>query len=1139
GVLSLDDACRLVRARGGLMDALPSGGVMVAVEAAEDEVAPLLAGGVSLGAVNGPEAVVLSGVEEEVLAVVAGFEALGRRTRRLTVSHAFHSSLMEPVLAEFRTVAEGLTFHQPRIPVVAAGDVSSPGFWVDHIRDAVRFMDTVRGMEARGVTTFVELGPDRIVSGMAAGCAEGDDTAFVPLAGKDRDETAALVEALARIWVRGGTLDWPRLVADRPEARDLVLPTYPFQRRRYWTEPVYGNADGVGAPSGQDPAGHPLLAAVLTAPGGETVTLTGRLSLRDHPWLAEHTLAGTVTVPASAFVELAIRAGDEAGRPVVDELTLLAPLVLTDRDTVRVQVVAGPPDATGRRPLTVYGRAEHTEEWTRHAEGVLAPEGPATSGVDSGAWPPPGAEPVDVDALYGLLAEQGFGYGPLFAGVRAAWRHGDEVHAEVALPEETAVDGYGIHPALLDAALHTGELFAADNTPTMPFTWRGVSLTATGATTLRVRLTALPGGGYAVHAADPAGAPVLTADALRTRAVPADALGGTERHRDLYTVDWTPLPSPESRADSGTERWAVIGGLAVPGADPYPDLAALLATGTVPPVVVHAPARPAADTAPPDAVRATTAAVLALLTAWLADERCAAARLVLVTTGSPLVDGAVAGLVRAAQAEHPGRILLARAADGPDGPDGDQGWLRAAVASGEPETAHRDGLVYAPRLTAATGARKPVETGDTVLVTGGTGGLGAVVARHLVVRHGVTRLVLVSRRGDEAPGAVELKAELAGLGADVVIAAADVADRDAVARLLAEHPVDGIVHTAGVVADGLLATMTPDRLDTVLRPKADAAWHLHELAGELRMFVLFSSAAGTWDGAGQSNYAAANGFLDALAAHRRDLGLPASSLAWGLWEERAGMAGRLTDTDIERMARAGLRALPTDDALALLDTAVGLDHPVVLPLRLDPGAVARAGTPVPALLRALVRTPARRTAPAASAAPAAAEQSLTDRLGALPADDRGPLLLELVRTEVAAVLGHGGARDIEPGRGFNELGVDSLAALELRNGLAAKAGIRLPATLVFDYPNPAAIAAHLLDQLAVPDPGTTSAPLGAELAAIERTLTAGSPGDPTLDTLVARLRELTARWSDPGPEDDALSSATADELFDILDGELN
>nr|BAP34733.1 type I polyketide synthase [Streptomyces sp. ML694-90F3] len=1127
GALSLADACRLVRARGGLMDALPTGGVMVAVEAAEDEVAPLLGGGVSLAAVNGPEAVVLSGVEDEVLGLVAGFEALGRRTRRLKVSHAFHSVLMEPVLEEFRAVVEGLTFHEPTVPVVAAGEVSTPGFWVDHVRDAVRFMDTVRGMEARGVTTFVEVGPDGVLSGMAAGCVEGEDAAFVPLSRRERDETDTLLNALARIWVRGTAVDWPRIVADPPEARELVLPTYPFQRRRYWLERTDG-AEGVAA-SGQDPAGHPLLAAVLTAPDGDTVTLTGQLSVRDHSWLAEHTLTGTAVVPASAFVELAIRAGDEVGCAAVDELTLLAPLVLPERDTVRIQVVAGPPDATGRRPLAVYGRAEHTRDWVRHAEGVLAPDA-----IDAepavGAWPPPGGEPVDVDALYGLLAEQGFGYGPLFTGVRAAWRSEGTVHAEVELPEETAVDGYGIHPALLDAALHTGELLADDNTPTMPFAWRGVGLAATGATSLRVRLTALPEGGYAVHATDPAGAPVLTAAALRTRAVPADELGGGERHRDLYTVDWTPLPA--ARPDGA--RWAVVGDLAVPDADTHPDLAALLATGTVPAVVVHAPRPPAAAEAPPEAVRTATESLLALLKEWLADDRCAGARLVVVLTGSPLVDGALAGLVRAAQAEHPERIVLAHAAGG------DIGRLREAVASGEPEVALRDGRTLAPRLAVAEGAGKPPETGDTVLVTGGTGGLGAAVARHLVARHGVTRLVLASRRGEDAPGAVELTAELTGLGASVTVVAADIGDRDAVARLLADHPVDGVVHTAGVVDDGLLATMTAERLDTVLRPKADAAWHLHELAGELKMFVLFSSAAGTWDGAGQSNYAAANGFLDALAAHRRALGLPASSLAWGLWEERSGMAGRLADGDIERMARAGLRALPTGDALALLDTAAGLDHPVVLPLRLDPGAIARSGADVPALLRGLVRVPSRRTAPAATASASASAASalpLADQLAALPAADRGPFLLELVRTQVATVLGHGGPRDIAPERGFNELGVDSLAALELRNGLAARAGIRLPATLVFDYPTPAAIAAHLLDQLAVPS--TATAPLGAELAAIEAALDGASPGDEHLEEVVARLRELTARWSDARGAGDEIAAATADELFDILDGELN
>ncbi|WP_338399812.1 type I polyketide synthase [Streptomyces caatingaensis] len=360
----------------------------------------------------------------------------------------------------------------------------------------------------------------------------------------------------------------------------------------------------------------------------------------------------------------------------------------------------------------------------------------------------------------------------------------------------------------------------------------------------------------------------------------------------------------------------------------------------------------------------------------------------------------------------------------------------------------------------------PLDPEGTVLVTGATGTLGALVARHLVTEHGVRHLLLTSRRGAEAPGAAELRAELEALGAEVTLAACDAADREALAALLAAvpdgHPLTGVFHVAGVLDDGVVASLTPERVDTVLRPKADAAWNLHELTRHLDLsaFVLFSSAAGTFGNPGQANYAAANSFLDALARHRHALGLPATSLAWGLWADASGMTGALDTTDLQRMARSGAAALTADEGLALLDTALGHPEPLHVPMHLDPAALAAdAGTDgVPALLRGLVRTPARRTAEAATAAPGA---SLQQRLAALPAAERDAVLLDAVRTHVAAVLGHADADTMDADKSFKELGFDSLTAVELRNRLGTATGLRLPATLVFDYPTPAALAEHL------------------------------------------------------------------------------
>jgi polyketide synthase 12 len=357
----------------------------------------------------------------------------------------------------------------------------------------------------------------------------------------------------------------------------------------------------------------------------------------------------------------------------------------------------------------------------------------------------------------------------------------------------------------------------------------------------------------------------------------------------------------------------------------------------------------------------------------------------------------------------------------------------------------------------------------TILITGGTGGLGALFARHLVRTRGARRLLLVSRRGPAADGVPELVAELAGLGARAQVAACDVADRDQLAELIGslEHPLTAVVHAAGVLDDGLVDSLTPEQLDRVLRPKLDAALHLHELTAgtELSAFVLFSSVAALIGSPGQGNYAAANAFLDALAARRRGEGLRASSLAWGLWADATGMTGDLGEAELARLARMGVGALPTELGLELFDQAQQLDEALLAPVQLDLGALraqARAGM-LPALLRGLVRTPARRVETASG--------SLAERLAGVPQPDWEQVALEMVQAQVATVLGHAAADAVDPDRAFKELGFDSLAAVELRNRLTQATGLRLPTTLVFDHPTPAGVAQYLVP-LAMPDAAT-------------------------------------------------------------------
>ncbi|MFJ7215323.1 SDR family NAD(P)-dependent oxidoreductase [Amycolatopsis sp. NPDC098790] len=1342
GVLSLDDACTLVAARGRLMQELPAAGAMVAVRATEDEVRPLLTASADIAAVNGPTSIVVSGVEEDVLGIAAHFTSLGRETKRLRTSHAFHSPLMDPMLARFREVAHGLSYRDPKIGMVS--DVTDAEHWVRHVRDTVRFADDVGRLAAKGVTRFVEVGPDAVLSAMVGDCVV-DDVFVTATQRRTRPDVEALLTAVAEAHVHGFSPDWTTL---HPGAR-ADLPTYPFQRRRFW--PAGTGRAGDVATAGLAASPHPFLGATVELAGSAGVLGTGRLSLRTHPWLAGHAIGGAVLFPGTAFVDLAVDAGDRAGRPQVEELTLGTPLVLPGSGGVRLQVLTGAPDESGACSLTVHSRPEDAapdSPWTLHASGVLTAEAPAR-GEDLTAWPPPGAELLETDGLYDRLADSGFGYGPVFQGLRRAWRHGEDVYAEVELPEEADASAFGLHPALLDAVLHAAAFlpFAPAPHGRLPFSWRGVSLHAEGARGLRVRLTKTGAESLAIAVADSAGRAVATVDSLTLREFQPDQPAA--RPDALYRLTW-----PVHDGDLMDPKWTVVDELAA--VTDVPDV-----------VVVPFAGRPVYD-------------ALALVQSWLAQDRFTHAKLALLTSGAVVAEdgdgpvdpalAAVWGLVRSAQSEHPGRFVLvdsdgsaepaaalatgenqvalragvarvARLAKGTDaltvpaGPwrvdiaergtlDGltvvpcpefaepvAPGAVRIAVRAAGVNfrdvlntlgmypgpatspglegagvvTAVGDGVTrFAPgdrvmglfggafgpvaevdermvcRLPAglsfAQGASVPVvfltalyaltDLGDlrpgesvlvhaaaggvgmaavqlakllgadvygtasagkqdalraggladdhiassrtldfeaaflaatkgrgvdvvldslsgdfvdaslrllprggrflemgktdvrdaaevaaahpgvayqafdlveagydrirelfdrllgwfedgsltpvpvtawdvrrapaafrhvshakhvgkvvltvpaplgpdgTVLITGGTGGLGRLLARHLA-GSGVRHLLLTSRRGPAAEGVDELRAELSALGAETSVVACDAADRDALAKVLAGVRLTAVVHAAGVLDDGLVEALSPDRLGTVLRPKAVAAINLDELTRDhdLSAFVLFSSAAGVLGAPGQGNYAAANAFLDGLARQRRSAGLPALALAWGPWLPTGGMTAGLSDADVRRMTRSGLPPLPADQGLALFDAAWDAPEAVLVPMLVDPRAL---GPDVPEQLRGLVRTAVRRRA-------AEGPQGWRERLAGMSGEDRRQALVDLVCAQVGAVLGYGDV--VDPARVFKELGFDSLTAVELRNRLTAATGVRLPATLIFDYPTPVALAGCLGGEL--------------------------------------------------------------------------
>jgi len=435
----------------------------------------------------------------------------------------------------------------------------------------------------------------------------------------------------------------------------------------------------------------------------------------------------------------------------------------------------------------------------------------------------------------------------------------------------------------------------------------------------------------------------------------------------------------------------------------------------------------------------------------------------------------------------------------------------------------------------------PLRPGGTVLLTGGTGVLGALAARHLVAKYGVRRLLLAGRRGPDAPGAAELCAELTALGAHTEVVACDVADRAALEAVLAaippDHPLTGVVHAAGVLADGLFATMTPGQIAEVLRPKVDAAWNLHEATAhlDLSMFVLYSSIAGVIGTAGQANYAAANAFLDALAQHRHVSGLPATSIAWGLWQQSTGMTGELDAIDIARLRREGLLALQDEDGMALFDAGLAAGQAAFVAARIDRTALAEAPPDeVSAVLRGLSR-PARRRA--------ADEQDetsdLTAQLAGRSVAEQERLLLDVIRVQAAAVLGHDSADSIALDKPFSDSGFDSLGVMEFRNRMKSAAGVKLPPTAMFDYPTPAALVGYLRQEIAPIEESTER--IAAEVDSLARSCAAAqlSPADRSdiVGRLTALLRDLAG--DDPAAIDqggvDSIDTADDGELFAFID----
>ncbi|MGW4084043.1 SDR family NAD(P)-dependent oxidoreductase [Streptomyces sp. NPDC004822] len=1135
GALSLNDAAAVVALRSQALTGLSGTGTMAVVALPHTEVERRTGDGpITVAAVNSGRSTVVSGAVDAVRALVESLEREQVFARVLDVDYASHSDRVEPVRDTVLDELDGVLTQPTAVtwystvttaPVTAEQEAA---YWYRNLREPVRFAPTVERMIADGHRCFVELAPHPSL--LTALATIDEDLVTVGSLRRDEDGPACLDRAAATLHVHGHDVDWRRLV---PPTAPVDLPTYAWDEQRHWID-----ASPADAPGLFDRAAHPLLGIQLRSADETRWTFRDEWSASTADWLADHTVHGRTVVSGTTLLELC-RAALAVARPDrpadVAGLLLLTPLTLPAHGTIEVSVEVSTAGPTAE--VTVHSRPRGPEagDWTPHATASAAEPAEPPAG-EPPAWPEEPVPAWDGDT-YARLAALGLGYGPAFQGVREATTTGaGTVLARLSLPaaaRDTA-DPYPVHPALLDAALQVAAVLEPldGGRVLLPVAMTRCVLPPGGATDLLavVRRTPEPGEDVVLDVTlwDTDGFPAGRLEGVRLRAAhPAEPTGGPEHGRHLYEVAWSPVgpagPAPEETpAGTVVRRWPAP----EPGADPA--------------ATAHATAVAALDelralmALPPDEAPARTV--------WVTTSAVAATD---TDTAAGYAHAVLWGMVRGAHAEHPdlGLTLVDVDRDDREPP------LSAVLDTGEPELALRGDQFLAPRLVRARpappGAGPAIPTDGTVLITGGLGAVGRRIAR-LLAELGVSRLLLTSRQGTDDPRAGDATAELTALGAQVEIAACDVADEAALAEVLNragdEAPLRGVVHCAGVLADGVLAETTPERLAEVLRPKADGAAHLHRLTAglDLGLFLLVSSAAGVVGTPGQANYAAANAFLDQLAHHRRACGLPAHSVSYGVW---AGEGLAAEHADLERMARLGHRTLTPEQGAALTALALRHDTAHLVAWSLDLPRL-RAAAPAGALWRSLL--PARPAAPAGG-------PTLAERLSRLPENERAARVLALVREEAAQALGLRSADAVRPDQPLRDLGMDSVTAVDLRNRVGTRIGARLPATLLFDHPTPARLTGHLLTAvLGRPAPAkatrpapTPSAQEPVALVAMACRLPGGARDPEGLWRLLAEGRDAVgpfpdARWDvealyDPDPDAPGKSYAREGGFLDDID----
>ncbi|MEG4811617.1 type I polyketide synthase [Microcoleus sp. F8-D3] len=1159
GIFSLEDGLKMISARGSLMQKLPSNGEMVSLLASVEQVVEALQGldSVSIAAINGPNSLVISGAGEAVRLVVQELESKGIKTKRLKVSHAFHSALMKPMLADFRQVVQEVTFHQPKLNFISnvTGNFervlpTDPEYWVDHVLKPVRFASGMETLHREGVEIFVEMGPQPILLGMGRQCLPSGYGTWLPTLQLEQSDWQGLLQAVGQLYVRGVAIDWESFHRDYSH-RQVGLPTYPWQRERYWIDVAQRQpSTELAMQNGH----HPLLGQRIRSAAlkNQQIVFESQLSSDFPAYLADHALYEKVIFPTAAYVEIALAAGAQifgAGARenhpslVIEEFLIEQSLVLNPEETVSVQLVLTPNESGYEFGIFSRKNSDNVDEnetWTRHSQGyLLSGKAPvAKAPLDLVALKQKVNQEIEIKGYYQKFSNLGVEYGPNFQVVEKLWRsQGDspEVLGKIKLPEMVESDAKDIlHPLLLDGCLQLLAAALEDGSESDRKTYFLVGLERLNflsrpSTSIwcHVHQSSNQGSSglltaFDLHLVDENGVAIADLINLQVRRANQTALLANQTDDWLYRIGWEvkPLASVKSSSVAITDRqksqagsWLIFSD----GGEVSNSLADLLNKQGDRCIFVSQGSsfsllegdRYQINPAEREDFQKLISAIVkkeqsvcrGIVYSWGLDKNleisdvpttaldlCTGAlylvqalseipphhwgkkmpRLCLVTRNAQAVTKAplqveqspLVGLARAIVLEHPELETVCIDLNSYQVKEIEMLVEELLFPEQEEQVAFRNGERYVARLkradAKAIGYLAKIDSSGSYLITGGLGALGLQVANYLVDQ-GARHLLLVGRQGAASPEAQAAVKELQDKGALVKIVKTDISQPDSVAILIAETniPLRGVVHTAGVLDDGMLRDQTQKRFSKVMAPKVQGTWNLHQLTKEMSLdfFVCFSSMTSVLGALGQGNYAAANTFIDALCHHRQALRLPATSINWGPWAT-SGMATRLDANLQNRWEAIGFGMIPPNQGMYLFGNLLAdqISQVGVMPINW-------LKYPVDSTFL----TEFRKTADQKKEQEKTSV-SLLETIKAAEKDRHYALLVAHVQSQVSKVLGYQKERAFSVTEGFFDLGMSSLTSVELRNNLQNSLGCRLPATLTFDYPTVKKLVDYLMTE---------------------------------------------------------------------------